>query len=95
MLNFYVVQKRFEEHIYDILKYEISYYKDDLVIEHLVERFNEYLNLFWDKYKIKWNVTKPNLSSCVDIKIQFEEDPPFGFEFCIDLELLRNQRFIL
>lgn len=93
MLNFYLVQKRFEEQIYDILKYEITYYKDDLVIEHLIERFNEYLNLFWDKYKIDWNVQ--NTKHGLEIRVKFEEDPPFGFEFCIDLELLRKQRFVL
>lgn len=93
MLNFYLVQKRFEEQIYDILKYEITYYKDELVIEHLVERFNEYLNLFWDKYNIDWNVI--NTKYGLEIVIQFEEDPPFGFSFNIDLNMLRQQRFIV
>lgn len=93
MLNFYVVQKRFEEQIYDILKYEITYYdNDEIILQNFVDRFKEYLDLFYSKYKVEWGVTKSSFGAIL-VKIQFDEDPPFGFEFCIDLDMLKQTNF--
>ena len=89
MLNFYLVQKRFEEQIYDIFLYELQYYTDEIAIQNFVERFDEYLELFYSKYKIEWKMVKSAYGS-ITIHIEFEYDPPFGFDFDIDLDLLKR-----
>ena len=94
MLDFKIVHNRFENQIYDILKYEVQYYdNDDIILQNLVDRFNEYIELFYNKYKIKWGITKFKYG--ILIKVEFDYDPPFGFEFCIDLDLLKKQRYLV
>ena len=93
MVNFKYIQQKFEEQLYDILKYELLYYKDDETLyRNLVDRFQNFIDLYWSNFNIDYNFTK-SYYGAINLRIQFNEDPSFGFEFCFDVELMKSQFF--
>ena len=92
MLNVKLIEERFRREIEDIVIYEVQYYiKDSQVWENLCERLGEYIDLFYSKYNIEWKVTAGRYGTG-EIRMDFNEDPPFSLAYMIDLNIYRNTR---
>lgn len=92
MLNFKLIEEKFRQQLEDIVIYEVQYYiQDSMVWQNLCDRFGEYLDLFYNKYDIEWKLTTFPSGTGI-VRIEFDYDPPFAFEYYIDLNIYRNTR---
>lgn len=94
MINFNKVKEDFEIEAYDILRYE-CYYNNNIeeIFLNFKNRMTRYIKDTWGTCcDYKFYIQK----SILGYKIQFTEEStggiPFGFEFCIDINMLINTK---
>lgn len=92
MLNFEYTRKHFEQQAIDILRYEFYYYNEDIVREHFKQRMKDYISISWGlcKPKIKFFEDENTIGYKVEFPAESTGGIPFGFQYGVDIEMLKN-----
>ena len=92
MLNFEYIRKHFEQQAIDILRYEFYYYNEDIVREHFKQRMKDYISISWSlcKPKIKFFEDENIIGYKVEFPAESTGGIPFGFQYGVDIEMLKN-----
>lgn len=92
MLNFEYTRKHFEQQAIDILRYEFYYYNEDIVREHFKQRMKDYISISWSlcKPKIKFFEDENTIGYKVEFPAESTGGIPFGFQYGVDIEMLKN-----
>lgn len=92
MLNFEYTRKHFEQQAIDILRYEFYYYNEDIVREHFKQRMKDYISISWSlcKSKIKFFEDENTIGYKVEFPAESTGGIPFGFQYGVDIEMLKN-----
>ena len=92
MLNFEYTRKHFEQQAIDILRYEFYYYNEDIVREHFKQRMKYYISISWSlcKPKIKFFEDENIIADQVEFPAESTGGIPFGFQYGVDIEMLKN-----
>lgn len=92
MLNFEYTRKHFEQQAIDILRYEFYYYNEDIVREHFKQRMKDYISINWSlcKPKIKFFEDENIIGYKVEFSAESTGGIPFGFQYSVDIEMLKN-----
>ena len=92
MLNFEYTRKHFEQQAIDILRYEFYYYNEDIVREHFKQRMKDYISISWSlcKPKIKFFEDENIIGYKVEFPAESTSGIPFGFQYGVDIEMLKN-----
>lgn len=92
MLNFEYTRKHFEQQAIDILRYEFYYYNEDIVREHFKQRMKDYISISWSlcKPKIKFFEDENIIGYKVEFSAESTGGIPFGFQYGVDIEMLKN-----
>ena len=92
MINFEYARKHFEQQAIDILRYELYYYDEPTVREHFKQRMNKYISMSWSlcKPKIKFFEDENIIGYKVEFPAESTGGIPFGFQYSVDIEMLKN-----
>lgn len=92
MLNFEYTRKHFEQQAIDILRYEFYCYNEDIVREHFKQRMKDYISISWSlcKPKIKFFEDENTIGYKVEFPAESTGGIPFGFQYGVDIEMLKN-----
>lgn len=92
MPNFEYTRKHFEQQAIDILRYEFYYYNEDIVREHFKQRMKDYISISWSlcKPKIKFFEDENTIGYKVEFPAESTGGIPFGFQYGVDIEMLKN-----
>ena len=92
MLNFEYTRKHFEQQAIDILRYEFYYYNEDIVRQHFKQRMKDYISISWSlcKPKIKFFEDENIIGYKVEFSAESTGGIPFGFQYGVDIEMLKN-----
>lgn len=97
MLNFEYTRKHFEQQAIDILRYEFYYYNEDIVREHFKQRMKDYISISWSlcKPKIKFFEDENTIGYKVEFPAESTGGIPFGFQYGVDIEMLKNLKLLI